>query len=69
MARLDMMEEEFRARRMEEHKCAAAFSLRREMECEQDKEKREEWEWKREKARRAKAAFLKGGEEAQIKGK
>jgi hypothetical protein len=40
------------------------------MEREQDKETREEErEWKREKAHRAKAAFLKDGEEALIKGK
>jgi hypothetical protein len=70
MAQLNMMEDEFHAHRMAEHKRATAFLIRREMEREQEKEKREEeWEQKHEKACRVKETFLKGGEEALIKGK
>jgi hypothetical protein len=38
MARLNMMDEEFCAHRMEERKRAAYFAMRHEMDCEQDKE-------------------------------
>jgi hypothetical protein len=50
MTWLNMMEEEFRACRMEKHKRTATFLLCREMERDQDNEKREEErEWKHEK--------------------
>jgi hypothetical protein len=70
MARLNMTEEELCAHRMPEHKHAAYFAIRCEMDCEQDKEKREEERaQKREKARCAKEAFARGGEQELIKGK
>ena len=70
MARLNMMEEEFRDRRMAELKRDNFFAIRREMDREEDKKRRdEERARKREKARRAKEAFVRGGEEALIKGK
>lgn len=70
MARLNMMEEEFRDCRMAERKRATFFAIRREMDREEDKKRREEERArKREKARRAKEAFVRGGEEALIKGK
>jgi hypothetical protein len=39
MARLNIMEEEFRARRLEERRRAAYFVMRCEMDREQEKEK------------------------------
>jgi hypothetical protein len=42
MARLNMMEKEFCAHRMEGRRCAAYFSMCREMNREEYKEKREE---------------------------
>jgi hypothetical protein len=42
MVELNMMEEEFRVRRMVEHKRAAYFAMQREMAHEEYKEKREE---------------------------
>jgi hypothetical protein len=42
MVRLNMMEEEFRVCRMEEHKCTTYFAMHRETNHERDKEKREE---------------------------
>jgi hypothetical protein len=70
MVELNMMEEEFHARTMAEHKCAAYFAMKREMDREEYKEKREEERaQKREKARRAKEAYAKGGERALMKGK
>jgi hypothetical protein len=60
MAHLNMTEEEFCARRMEEHQCVVVFFLlRREMEREHDMEKREEQERKREKAHHAKRLSLR----------
>jgi hypothetical protein len=70
MARLNMMEEEFRAHRMAEHKRATYFAIRREMDHEEDKKEREEERaQKREKAHRTKEAFARGGEQALMKGK
>jgi polynucleotide 5'-kinase involved in rRNA processing len=42
MIELNMMEEEFHARRMVKHKRAAYFVMKREMDREEYKEKREE---------------------------
>jgi hypothetical protein len=42
MVELNMMEEEFHARRMEERKHVAYFAIQREMDCEEYKEKLEE---------------------------
>jgi hypothetical protein len=51
MVQLNMMDEEFRARRMEERRCAAFFARQREMDREEYKAKREEERArKREKA-------------------
>jgi hypothetical protein len=70
MVELNMMEEEFYARRMVERKRAAYFAMQREMAREECKDKREEERpWKHEKARRAKEAYARGGERALIKGK
>jgi hypothetical protein len=70
MVQLNMMEEEFHARRMEEHRCAAYFAMQREMDREECKVKQEEERaHKLEKARRAKEAYARGGEKALIKGK
>jgi hypothetical protein len=63
------MEEEFRARRLEERRRAAYFVMRCEMDREQEKEKWEERSWKCEKAHRAKEAFARGGDNALLKGK
>jgi hypothetical protein len=69
-ARLNMMEEEFPARRMEERKHAAYFAMHYKMDREQDKEKREEERARKcEKARRVKEAFARGGDKAAMKGK
>jgi hypothetical protein len=70
MAHLNMMEDEFCTRRIVEHKHAAAFLIHREMECGKDKEKQEEERAQKcKKVCSAKATFLKGGEQAIIKGK
>jgi hypothetical protein len=70
MAELNMMEEEFHARSMEEHKRAAFFARQHEMDCEEYKEKREqERAHKCEKAQRAKEAYARGGDEALRKAK
>jgi hypothetical protein len=70
MVELNMMEEELHTRRMAEHKRAAYFAMKREIDREEYKEKREEERArKREKARRAKEAYAKGGERALMKGK
>jgi hypothetical protein len=70
MVELNMMEEEFCARRMAERKRATYFVMQREMACEEYKEKREEERArKREKARHAKEAYARGGERALMKGK
>jgi hypothetical protein len=70
MVELNMMEEEFCAHRMEERRCAAFFARRREMNREEYKEK---WEQERtrkhEKARCAKEAYERGGDEALRKAK
>jgi hypothetical protein len=60
-----MMEEEFRARRMEERRHANYFVMQCEMDCAEYKEKREEERpQKREKARRVKKAYARGGEKS-----
>jgi hypothetical protein len=70
MVELNMMEEEFCARRIEERRRAAYFAMQCEMDREEYKEKREEERaQKREKARCAKEAYARGGEKALIKGK
>jgi hypothetical protein len=70
MVQLNMIEEEFHARRLEEHRRAAYFAMQCEMDREEYKEKREEERaQKREKARRAKEAYARGGEKALIKDK
>jgi hypothetical protein len=70
MVELNMMEEEFRARRMAKHKHAAYLAMKCEMDREEYKEKQEEERArKHEKARRAKEVNAKGGERALIKGK
>jgi hypothetical protein len=70
MVELNMMEEEFRARRMAKHKRAAYFAMKHEMDREEYKEKQEEERArKREKARCVKEVNAKGGERALIKGK
>jgi hypothetical protein len=62
MVKLNMMEEEFRARRMEECR-RAYFVMKREMDREEYREKwEEERTRKREKAWRAKEAYDRGGE-------
>jgi hypothetical protein len=64
------MEEEFRARRIAEHSRVVFFTSQREMDREEYKEKREdERARKREKARRAKVVYERGGEKALVKGK
>jgi hypothetical protein len=70
MVELNMMEEEFHARRMEEHRHATFFARQREMDREEYKEKREqERARKHEKARHAKEAYEQGGDEALRKAK
>jgi hypothetical protein len=70
MVEFNLMEEEFRARRMMERKHAIFFAMQREMNCEEYKEMRkEEMARKREKARRAKEAYERGGEKELVKGK
>jgi hypothetical protein len=70
MVELNMMEEEFRARRMAERKLAAYFTMQCEMAHEEYKEKREEERArKREKARHAKEAYARGVDKALMKGK
>jgi hypothetical protein len=70
MVELNMMEEEFCARRMEECRRATFFARQCEMDHEEYKEKREqERARKREKARRAKEAYERGGDEALRKAK
>jgi hypothetical protein len=67
---LNLMEEEFRARRTAERRRAIFFARQREMDREEYKEKREEVRArKREKARCAKEAYERGGEKALVKGK
>jgi hypothetical protein len=70
MVELNMMEEEFHARRMAKRKCVTYFAMKLEMDCGEYKEKRElERAQKCEKARHAKEAYAKGGERALMKGK
>jgi hypothetical protein len=70
MVELNLMEEEFHARRTAEHRRAIFFGSQREMDREEYKEKREEERArKHEKARCAKAAYERGGEKALVKGK
>jgi hypothetical protein len=70
MAELNMMEEEFRGRRMEERWCAALFARQREMGREEYKEKQEqETARKHEKARHEKEAYEQGGDEVLRKAK
>jgi hypothetical protein len=55
MVKLNMMDEEFLARRMEERRRAAYFAMKCEMDCEEYKEKREKERVRKcEKARRVK---------------
>jgi hypothetical protein len=70
MVQLNMMEEEFCARRLEEHRHAAYFAMQHEMDHEEYKEKRgEERAQKCEKAQRAKEMYARGGEKVLIKDK
>jgi hypothetical protein len=70
MVKLNMMEEEFRAHRMEERRRAAYFTMQREMVREEYKGKREEERaQKRKKTRCAKEAYARSGEKALMKGK
>jgi len=70
MARLELMENEFRARRRAERERDADRLRRREEERRKEEEKRtEERARKLEKGRRAKAAYVKGGQDALNKGK
>jgi hypothetical protein len=70
MVQLNMMEEEFHARMMEERRHTAYFVMQREMDHKEYKEKRDgERAWKCEKARRVKEEYARGGEKALIKGK
>jgi hypothetical protein len=70
MVELNMMEGEFRARRMAEHNHAAYFAMQHEMARDEYKEKREEERaQKREKARCVKEACAKGGERVLMKEK
>jgi hypothetical protein len=70
MVELNLMEEEFRARRTTERRHAAFFVRQHEMDCEEYKEKREEERAQKcEKTRRAKEAYERGGEKALMKGK
>jgi hypothetical protein len=70
MVELNMMEEDFRAHRMEERRRAAFFARHREMDREEDKGKQEqERACKCEKVRRAKEAYERSGDEALRKAK
>jgi hypothetical protein len=70
MVELNMMEEEFHARRVEERRHAAFFARQREMEREESKEKRgRERARKCEKARCVIEAYERGGDEALRKAK
>jgi hypothetical protein len=70
MVELNMIEEEFRDRRMTERKRTAYFGMKREMAREEYKEKREEERaQKREKARRVMEVYVKGDERALMKAK
>jgi hypothetical protein len=69
MVELNLMEEEFRARRTAERRCAVFFDRQREMDREECKEEREEERArKREKARRANEAYERDGEKALVNG-
>jgi hypothetical protein len=70
MVELNLMEEEFHARRMAERRRAVFFARQREMDREEYKEKREEERARNhEKARCVKEAYERGGEKALVKGK
>jgi hypothetical protein len=70
MVDLNMMDEEFYARRMEERMRATFFARQREMDREEYKKKREQERARKcEKARCAKEAYEQGGDEALIKAK
>jgi hypothetical protein len=70
MVELNLMDEEFHARRTAEHRHVVFFASQREMDREEYKERQEEERArKREKARRAMAAYERGGEKALVKGK
>jgi hypothetical protein len=70
MVELNLMEEEFHARRTAERRRAVFVARQREMDREEYKEKRkEERARKREKSRRVKEAYERGGEKALVKGK
>jgi hypothetical protein len=70
MVELNIMEDEFCARRMKERKRTAYFAMQHEMERKEYEEKREEERVRKyEKARRAKEAYARGGENALMKAK
>jgi hypothetical protein len=70
MVELNLMGEKFRARRTMERRHVIFFARRREMDHEEYKTKREEERArKREKARRVKEAYERGGEKTLVKGK
>jgi hypothetical protein len=70
MFRLNMMEDEFHARRIEECTHATYFAMCYKMNREQEKEKREEERAQKcMKARHVKEAFARGGDKALIKEK
>jgi hypothetical protein len=70
MVELNMMEEEFCGRRMEERRRVTFFVRQREMDCEEHKEKQEqERKHKHEKARHVKEAYERSGDEALRKAK
>jgi hypothetical protein len=65
MVELNLMEEEFHARRMVERRRDAYFAMQREMDRGEYKEKREQKRArKRERAQQANEAYERGGEEA-----
>jgi hypothetical protein len=70
MVEINLMEEEFHARRTMKRRRAIFFARQREIDREEYKEKQEEERArKHEKARRAKEAYERGGEKALVKGK
>jgi hypothetical protein len=65
MVELNLMEEEFHARRMVERRRDTYFVMQREMDRGEYKEKREQKRArKRERAQQANEAYERGGEEA-----
>jgi hypothetical protein len=65
MVELNLIDEEFHPRRMVERRRDAYFAMQREMDCDEYKEKGEQARArKRERARRVKEAYERGGEKA-----